>query len=81
MSSISSDFYASRTTRSHITLSSDNRSLINNTPKRTHEVKILSNISAIDTWCGIPVCLTKDLSEEEHVVFDNQFYSDNSKRA
>ena len=79
ISSISSDSYDSRTTQSHITLSSDNSSLINHTKKRTHEVTVLSNISAMDTWCSILVCPTKDRSQDEHVVFDNQFYSNNSK--
>ena len=40
---------------------------------------MLSNISAMDTYCSIPFCITKDQSQDEYVVFDDQLYSNNSK--
>ncbi|CAF4571004.1 unnamed protein product [Rotaria sp. Silwood2] len=81
MCSIGSEFCDSRTTQSHITLSFDNRSLTNSMQERAHEVTMLSNISVMDTWCSIPVCLTKDQTEAGHGVFDDPFYSNNSTRA
>ena len=32
----------------------------------------------MDIYCSIPFCITKDQSQDEHVVFDDQFYSNNS---
>ena len=75
MSSIGSEFYDARTTESCIKLSSGNKSLVNHMQEDAREVTMLSNISAMDTYCGIPFCITKDHSQDEHVVFDDQLYS------
>ncbi|CAF4536533.1 unnamed protein product [Rotaria sp. Silwood2] len=80
MTSIGNELYDSRSAQNHITLSSDNRSLTNSTQERADEVTMLSNISAMDTWCSIPVCLTKDQIQDGHDIFDDPFYSNNSTR-
>ena len=79
MSSIGSEFHDSRTTERCITLSSSNKSLVNHMQEGAREVTMLSNISAVDTYCSIPVCITKDQSQEEHFVLDDQVHSNNSK--
>ena len=80
MSSIDSEFHDLTTTDSCITLSSDNKSLVNHIQERAREVTMLSNISAMDTYCSILICISKEQSQDEHVVFDDQLYSNNSKR-
>ena len=43
------------------------------------EVTMLSNISAVDISCSIPLCITKDQRQDEYFVLDDQVYSYNSK--
>ena len=79
MSSIDSKFHDLTTTDSCITLSSDNKSLVNHIQEGAREVTMLSNISAMDTYCSILICISKEQSQNEHVAFDDHFYSNNSK--
>ncbi|CAF4557228.1 unnamed protein product [Rotaria sp. Silwood2] len=78
MSSIGSEFYESTITQGDIARSSSNISLINTIEQQAAEVTVLTNISLMDTSCNISVCLTKDESQDEHIVFDEYLHSNNS---
>ncbi|CAF3865475.1 unnamed protein product [Rotaria magnacalcarata] len=78
MLSMGSELYDSRNTQSHITLSFDNNSLTNSMQEPAHELTMLSNVSVMDTWCSIPVCLTKDQTEAGYGVLDDPYYSNKS---
>ena len=62
MSSIGNEFHDSRVHESCITLSSGNKSLVNHMQEAAREVTMLSNTSAMDTYCSISIGITKDKS-------------------
>ena len=78
ISSIDSELCDSRNTECDIEVSLNNLSLMNTVHEEATEVIMLSNISLMDTSYNIPMCFTTDESQNNHVDFDKQLYSNNS---
>ena len=77
ISSIDSELCDSRNTQCDIALSLNPRSLMNTVQEEATEVTMLSNTSLMDSSYNIPMYFTTDESQDNHVDFDTQLYSNN----
>lgn len=75
MSSVGAELCESTITLSDAALSSSNRSLVNTIQEQPLEIVTASNVSLMDTCCSFPMCLTKDNSQDEYIMFDEHLNS------
>ena len=78
ISSIDSELCDSRNTECDVGVSLNDISLMNTVHEEATEVTMLSNTSLMDTSYNIPMYFTTDESQDNHVDFDKQLYSNNS---